>query len=1141
MHSFIERRMPLGFSLVVILTLFIVGALFQVSVRQKELNHWVEHTHQVQIQMQRVLTHVTKAQAGERGFLLTGNPQLLDTHSDSLSDLEPEIASLQHLTADNAVQTANVAKLRSDVAEVMKDVERVISLHKQGQIEAARRVVFAHETATSIDSIEQTIAVMEQEENRLLKQRTVALETYQQNTNRLLVLLRLLILLSVVLIYVRERATHNKTLTTLESISDAFFSLDKNWNFTYVNGQAEVLLEKKRIQLLGKNVWRMFPGAEEAVFGHYYHLALESKVTQRFDALYPPLDKWFEVAVYPSDKGLSIYFHDITERVITAQEKKHTEEALQIVSERLQLATESGGLGVWEFDFTTNTLTWDEQMLRLYGCAPETFRGAYEEWNARLHPDDKARAEAELGEAIRNGNKFDTEFRIVQPNGVTRYIKADAVVLKDESQIPVRMVGLNQDITERKQADDALKISEERWQLAIKGNDDGIWDWNLITNEVFFSPRWKEMLGYEDHEIPDHLDSWSSRVYPDDLQPAMESIRAYLEGETPLYATEHRMVHKDGSLIWILDRGRALYDENGKPYRMLGSHTDVTQRKQEEEQSRLLATVASESLSGIIITDRDERIVYINPAFEQMTGYSIEEVRGGRPGAMLQGEQTDPVTKTEIREALNAKLPLSVDILNYHRSGKPYWIEMHIAPVFDNKGEVTHFVAIENDITRRKQAEQQLEAANGQLVCQMLLVNEKTTELEEANRRLTTLASTDGLTGLHNHRAFQERLAEEFERTQRYKTSLSVILLDVDKFKLYNDTFGHPEGDVVLKTVSQLLKVTTRDTDYVCRYGGEEFVIILPNTSEQRAREVAERLRATIEDQPWTSRPITASFGVSTLQANLTSVQELIAQTDKAMYASKNKGRNCVTHFTDIALEGVDELAGNISLPYSDIVQEMIQIQQDSFTSASEQMREVLATAYDATILSWSRLLDMKDKETEGHSTRVTQMMIQLAHSIGMNVEETLYARWGALLHDVGKMAVPDHILHKAGSLTEEEWVIMRQHTTIAYEMLSPVAFLRPALDVPYCHHEKWDGTGYPRGLKGEEIPLAARLFAVIDVYDALTSDRPYRKAWSEQETLAHVQSLAGTHFDPRAVKVFLAMMSQKESPVVEEAERLAA
>jgi putative nucleotidyltransferase with HDIG domain len=184
--------------------------------------------------------------------------------------------------------------------------------------------------------------------------------------------------------------------------------------------------------------------------------------------------------------------------------------------------------------------------------------------------------------------------------------------------------------------------------------------------------------------------------------------------------------------------------------------------------------------------------------------------------------------------------------------------------------------------------------------------------------------------------------------------------------------------------------------------------------------------------------------------------------------------------------------------------------------------------AYDATIEGWSHALDLRDKETEGHTQRVTEMTLKLGRSFGLSEADMVQVRWGALLHDIGKMGVPDGILNKPGPLTDEEWLVMKKHPSFAYEMLSPIRYLRQALDIPYSHHEKWDGSGYPRGLKGEQIPLTARLFAMVDVWDALTSNRPYRKAWSEEKTRRHIQAGAGTHFDPKAVEAFV-NMSKKE------------
>jgi PAS domain S-box-containing protein/putative nucleotidyltransferase with HDIG domain len=187
-----------------------------------------------------------------------------------------------------------------------------------------------------------------------------------------------------------------------------------------------------------------------------------------------------------------------------------------------------------------------------------------------------------------------------------------------------------------------------------------------------------------------------------------------------------------------------------------------------------------------------------------------------------------------------------------------------------------------------------------------------------------------------------------------------------------------------------------------------------------------------------------------------------------------------------------------------------------------------LSHAYDATIAGWSAALDLRDKETEGHTLRVTEMSHQLAKRMGFSEQELVQVRRGALLHDIGKMGVPDRILHKPGPLTDEEWVIMRMHPSHAFQMLKPITYLRLALDIPYCHHEKWDGTGYPARLKGGQIPLAARIFAIIDVYDALTSDRPYRKSWSHEITMKHIRELSGSHFDPQVVDAFWQMMEEK-------------
>jgi HD-GYP domain-containing protein (c-di-GMP phosphodiesterase class II) len=193
------------------------------------------------------------------------------------------------------------------------------------------------------------------------------------------------------------------------------------------------------------------------------------------------------------------------------------------------------------------------------------------------------------------------------------------------------------------------------------------------------------------------------------------------------------------------------------------------------------------------------------------------------------------------------------------------------------------------------------------------------------------------------------------------------------------------------------------------------------------------------------------------------------------------------------------------------------------------QSKKDLVDAYDSTLAGWAKALELRDEETEGHTRRVVELTVELARRWGMSEEEIANVRRGAWLHDIGKMAVPDRILRKPGPLDDQEWVIMRAHPTHAYQMIYPIEYLRPAIDIPYCHHERWDGSGYPRGLKGEEIPIAARLFSIVDVWDALRSHRPYREPMPDEEVIEYILLHSGKLFDPKVVRLFLEFIAEND------------
>jgi two-component system, cell cycle response regulator len=411
-------------------------------------------------------------------------------------------------------------------------------------------------------------------------------------------------------------------------------------------------------------------------------------------------------------------------------------------------------------------------------------------------------------------------------------------------------------------------------------------------------------------------------------------------------------------------------------------------------------------------------------------------------------------------------------------------------------------------------------------------------ELQRKNERLEALAITDGLTELNNRRYFFEVMESQFARYSRQHSPLSLVMLDVDEFKSFNDAFGHPAGDQVLREVADVLRTNCRSHDIVARYGGEEFALLLTDADDAVARETAERLRAALEHRGWPHRAVTASFGVATMTGQTCRPDELVQQADQALYHSKRCGRNRVTHARDIfwypEVDGGSaaesrEVTSLSSSPTDDTSLTSQGIAEDPTVDLDELASGRLAREHDDIVESFIRILDLREAGSSEHGRRTTALTMKLVQALGFDESEFAHIRRGALLHDIGKIGVPDAILLKRGPLTEEEWVEMRKHPAYALEMLETIEFLRPALDIPYAHHERWDGTGYPRGIAGEEIPKAARAFAISDIYDALIHDRPYRSAWSRERALDYIDGLAGTHLDPVMVKALRRVLKPKK------------
>ncbi len=390
-----------------------------------------------------------------------------------------------------------------------------------------------------------------------------------------------------------------------------------------------------------------------------------------------------------------------------------------------------------------------------------------------------------------------------------------------------------------------------------------------------------------------------------------------------------------------------------------------------------------------------------------------------------------------------------------------------------------------------------------------------------------TNSDTDSLTGLANHKHLQEELHEQIQTAENKGTVLSVLIVDVANISRINRDLGHAKGDEVIKTVAQKIKQNIRNTDFAGRYGGDEIAVIMPNTSSDEAKYIAEYLSYVIScvyvDDVG---PIKVSMGISTYPKSSESQEKLLVLAEQAMYISKGKSQelgNCkvitsedYNFWDDEALKCFAEVLtkkhAQIGVQFED---ELINKFHNEQIISNSHLLDV--------VTSLANTIDAKDTYTKGHSTFVSRYSEALAKAIGLPEAEVERIRLGALLHDIGKIGIPENVLRKPTMLTDEEWEIMKQHPVIGAEkVLAPNESLRDLIPMVKYHHEHWDGSGYPYGLKGEEIPLSARIVAIADAYHALVSDRPYRKGLGVEKACEILKLGANVQWDKELVRQFV-------------------
>lgn len=651
------------------------------------------------------------------------------------------------------------------------------------------------------------------------------------------------------------------------------------------------------------------------------------------------------------------------------------------------------------------------------------------------------------------------------------------------------------DVTARERAIIAQHESDSRYRTLVEQASDGIFVADPQGNYIDVNPSGCAMLGYTREEILAlNMETLTS---PESLQERPLQIDEMRAGRS--VTVERELITKSKTALPVEISGKML--DNGN---FLGIVRDITERKRHERERKAIITVSAALRQ---VTSRTETLTAILKQLEEL--FETDGVVLVLPNPQNNG-LIDEMGRGVVGERMKGlEIPPGMGVCNWVIENKKPYLTNHAEndPLFyrpDLLGDARCLASV--PLIMQEQA-----------IGALWIARRK--ELQEYDLHLLNAIADIAASAIH--RAI---LNEQIEQQVQHLLALHQIDIAITANFNLDITL-----EIILKHVKEQLAVDaanillinpltykleyrsglgfkTRDIERSSINLGEDFA----------GRAVLDYQTASCPDL----RLADAKFSRSSLLA-----KEKFISYFAAPLIVKGQVKGVLEIFNRKPLQSDADW-----LDYFEALatQTAIAIENAYLLENLQKTNQDLLFAYDATIEGWSRALDLRDKETEGHSQRVTEMALELASKLGMSEIEKTNLRRGALLHDIGKMGVPDAILHKPGPLSESEWEFMRKHPTLAYQMLSPISYLKRALEIPYYHHEKWDGTGYPHGVGGEEIPLAARIFSVVDVFDALTSNRPYRKAWSDENAYRYIEEQAGKHFDPQIVKVFLENRGRK-------------
>ncbi len=1050
--------------------------------------------------------------------------------------------------------------------------------------------------------------------------------------------------------------TEHKMIQVFQSMADGIIVVDLAGDITNANPAAERIMGISRSNLMGKKYfseqWRQINSKGETVPPDQNPIEIamrEQRIvnTHEYGIVSPNGSiQWLWVTASPLINengelfGAIASFRDITEKKKAAESVFKLDEQIAFQASLLDQVRNA----VIGTDLEGKIFYWNKFAETLYQWKAEEVIG--KPIDEVTVTDAGVEQGEEIIQSIQKNGYWEGIFNVHRKDGKVFPAYVVDTLIKDGDGVPIGIVGVSIDITERKQGEVSLEEERHLLHTLMENTPDTIYFKDLEGRFIRLNKAQAAVLGVDSTDQA--LGKSDLDFFPEKF--ARESLadeRKILESGKPIISKEEEIVRTDGETVWFSSTKMPIRTADGAIVGIFGISRDITANKLAEEklrESEEKFKTLFNSASDAIITMSRTTFLECNSVTEKIFGRSREEIIGHSPVDFSPEYQPDGRLSSESAEdkinAAFAGKPQFFEWVHSRKDGTTFPADVSLNQVAI-RGELI-LQAIVRDISERKRSADEIRSRTQEIET----LYELSHALADANDLVQVLSIITKFTVENTHRTFA-RLALlegddlvmraafplrqlEFPLTIGDRKSITSLpfcqqILQTDEPVVLHR--GDPrisgeESRTLLLDHVQTLVITTLQVGRIGDQNGSIIGLLmlgearnedrepdsprilqqLKSIGEQAAsairrmqlRDETERRLMFLNSLTEIDRAITSSFDMNTSlkivlsqvikhlhldAANIliydssTQVLEFAAGDGfhtKAVertrlrlgesHAGQAALKRTIVHVSNLQeptnalltsrldeerfveyfgapliskgqIKGVLELFNREPLHTDDdwldslrtlAERAAIAIDNASLFEGLARSNVDLSLAYDETIEGWSRALDLRDHETEGHSSRVAENALELASLCGYPKEDLMNFRWGALLHDIGKVGVPDSILLKPGPLSDEEWVVMRKHPNLAYEMLSPIRYLRDALDIPYCHHEKWDGTGYPRGLKGEQIPLAARIFMILDVWDALLSDRPYRPAWSKSKVRAHIQSLAGSHFDPKIVNIFL-------------------